>query len=187
MKKLYRRIPYLLTIVVVITIAMQSYWIYTEYQKNSANFKNEIQQALDVALDNYFIEVAKQNSVSVKTKGEVVTKSGKITVTVNNSQDIIAKIRPESIGSINVQKSADSLEMLDNIKDIYISINNDSINFKKLETLFDSELKRKEYAIPYTLNYYKKDSIFTTSHKGSVLSKHFSVKGKSTYLKAGEN
>lgn len=65
MEKLYRRIPYLLAIVIVITITMQLYWSYTEYQKNSSKFKSEIQQALDVALDNYFIEVAKQKNITI--------------------------------------------------------------------------------------------------------------------------
>jgi len=188
MEKLYRRIPYLLTIVIIITIAMQLFWGYSEYQKNSAGFKSEIQQTLDVALDNYFVELAKESSISVKAKKELVTESGKIIITGNDSQKIIDKINPESIKEINVKGLSDSLKILNEIKDIYISVvNKDSINFKKLKTLLDSELSRKEYAIPYTLNYYKNDSLFATAHKGTSFSKHFSTKGKSTYLKTGES
>ncbi|MCL9807753.1 sensor histidine kinase [Flavobacterium luminosum] len=186
MEKLYRRIPYLLTIVVIITIAMQLFWGYSEYQKNSAGFKSEIQQALDVALDNYFVAFTKESSISVKAKKGLVTESSIINVTGNNPKKIIDKIRPESINEINVNKLSDSLKMIDEIKDIYISVTKDSINFKKLKTLLDGELNRKGYAIPYTLNYYKKDSLFATANKGTSFSKHFSINGKSTYLKTGE-
>ena len=186
MEKLYRRIPYLLTIVVIITIAMQLFWGYSEYKKNSESFKSEIQQALDVALDNYFVALAKESSISVKTKKGLVNESRIINVIGDDNQKIIAKIRPESINEINVKKLSDSLKMIDEIKDIYISVNKDSINFKKLKTLLDSELNRKRYAFPYTLNYYKKDSLFATANKGVLFSKHFTVDGKSTYLKTGE-
>ncbi|MFD1615832.1 MULTISPECIES: sensor histidine kinase [Flavobacteriaceae] len=187
MEKLYRRIPYLLTAVIIITIAMQLFWGYSEYQKNSTGFKSEIQQALDVALDNYFVELAKESSISVKAKKELLTESGKIIITGNDSQKIIDKIHPESIKEINVKELSDSLKILDEIKDIYISVNKDFIDFKKLKTLLDGELNRKEYTIPYTLNYYKNDSLFATAHKGNSFSKHFSAKGKSTYLKTGES
>lgn len=66
MKKLYNRIPYLLSVVIVAIIGIQIIWSYTEYQKNTMEFKSDIQKALDVAIDNYFIDFAKDNSVSLR-------------------------------------------------------------------------------------------------------------------------
>ena len=168
MKKLYRRIPYLLSIVIVATVAVQLYWSYTEYQKNTITFKNEIQNALDVAIDNYFVDFAKENSVSLKVEMESGNNPDNFTITGGNKK-IIDKFRPDSTDSKNVNKSSDSLKMLNNIKDIYISINEDSINFKKLKSLLNAELKRRDYNIPYKLNHYKKDSLFATSRSKSFL------------------
>ncbi len=186
MKKLYRRIPYLLSIVIVVTITVQLYWSYTEYQKNSVAFKNEIQNALDVAIDNYFVDFAKENSVSLKVKKESSSNPDNFTITGGNKK-IIDKIRTDSTDSSNIDKPSDSLIMLNNIKDIYISINEDSINFKKLKILLNAELKRRDYNIPYKLNHYKKDSLFATSRSKSFSSGEFSVTGKSTYLKNRES
>ncbi|MCB7480253.1 sensor histidine kinase [Christiangramia sediminis] len=186
MKKLYRRIPYLLSIVIVVTITVQLYWSYTEYQKNTVAFKNEIQNALDVAIDNYFVDFAKENSVSLKVKKETSNNPDNFSITGGNKK-IIDKIRPDSTDSSYRDKSSDSLIMLNNIKDIYISINEDSINFKKLKILLNAELKRRDYNIPYKLNHYKKDTLFATSRSKSFSSGEFSVIGKSTYLKNRES
>lgn len=186
MKKLYRRIPYILSIVIVVTITVQLYWSYTEYQKNTVAFKNEIQNALDVTIDNYFVDFAKENSVSLKVKKEYGNNPDNFTITGGNKK-IIDKIRPDNTDSKNVDKSSDSLKMLNNIKDIYISINEDSINFKKLKILLNAELKRRDYNIPYKLNHYKKDSLFATSRSKSFSSGEFSVIGKSTYFKNRES
>ena len=186
MKKLYRRIPYLLSIVIAVTIAIQLYWSYTEYQKNTIAFKNEIQKALDVAIDNYYVDFAKDNSVSVNVSNDKGINSEKITIKGHNKQ-IIDQIRPDSSASTNLPRPSESLKMLNNIKDIYISINEDSINFKKFKNLLNAELKRREYDINYKLNYYKKDSLLASFSSESFSSGQFSVKGKSTYLKTGES
>ncbi|MCX2838252.1 HAMP domain-containing sensor histidine kinase [Salinimicrobium sp. MT39] len=186
MKKSYQRIPYLLIIVIAVTITIQLYWSYTEYQKNTVAFKNEIQNALDVAIDNYFVDFAKENSVSLKVERESGKNPDNFTITGGNKK-IIDKFRPDTTDSKNVSKSSDSLKMLNNIKDIYISINEDSINFKKLKSLLNAELKRRDYNIPYKLNHYKKDSLFATSLSKSFSSGEFSVTGKSTYLKNRES
>lgn len=187
MEKLYRRIPYLLAIVIVITITMQLYWSYTEYQKNSSKFKSEIQQALDVALDNYFIEVAKQKNITIIVPADSLEKESNLSKKKKITNIISEKSIPKNISILTDEERQDENSIYENSKTINISINKDSINFKRLKTLIDSELNRKEYAIPYTLNYYKKDSIFATAHKGTSFLKHFSAKGKSTYLKTGES
>src|SRR5690606_31132490 len=99
---------------------------------------------------------------------------------------ISMKGEPKNISIFKGDKIHDNLSSTANVKLINISINKDSINFKKLKLLLDEELDRKEYTIPYTLNYYKQDTLFATSHKGAIFSKHLSTKGKSTYLKKGE-
>lgn len=185
MDKLYKRIPFLLAIVIVVTIAVQFYWSYTEYEKNTITFKSEIQKAFDVAIDEYFINLAKNNSISVKINKDVNNGSRNIKITGQN-KEIIDKIRLSDNGSTGIRKSADSLKMLENIKDIFISINKDSIDFKKLKIFLNAELNRRGYSIPYKINHYKQDTLFATSRTKSFSSGEFRVTGKSTYLKNQE-
>ncbi|WP_405199338.1 sensor histidine kinase [Christiangramia sp. LLG6405-1] len=186
MKKLYSRIPYLLTIVIALTIVVQLYWSYAEYQKNTLAFKNEIQNALDVAIDNYFVNFTRENSVSFKVDKQSNNHPDNLTITGGNKK-IIDKIRPDSTLAIRRNKPIDSLKMLNNIKDIYISINEDSINFKKLKSLFTAELNRRDYDVPYKINHYKNDTLFATSSSKSYQSGEFKAVGKSTYLKNRES
>ncbi|WP_083643181.1 sensor histidine kinase [Christiangramia flava] len=186
MKKLYNRIPYLLSVVIVAIIGIQIIWSYTEYQKNTMEFKSDIQKALDVAIDNYFIDFAKDNSVSLRVNNAGDFNSEKITIKGQNRQ-IIDKINGDSLSSASIPKASDSLKMLNNIRDIYISINEDSINFTKLKGLLNSELDRKNYDISYKLNHLKNDSIYASSRTENFTSGDFTVQGKSTYLKSRES
>ncbi|MCX7547552.1 HAMP domain-containing sensor histidine kinase [Xanthomarina sp. F1114] len=186
MQKLYRRIPYLLTIAILATIAVQLYSGYIDFQKNSSNFKREMQQSLDVALDNYFIKVSEQKNITLIVPTDSLERPSNLSIEKKVMGAISMKGEPKNISVFKDDKIHESLSSTANVKMINISINKDSINFKKLKVFLDNELDRKEYTIPYTLNYYKQDTLFATSHRGAIFSKHLSTKGKSTYLKKGE-
>ncbi|MBK5192152.1 MAG: HAMP domain-containing histidine kinase [Flavobacteriaceae bacterium] len=181
MKKSYRLIPYLITIVILATLAAQLYWSFVEYQKNSSNFKREIQQTLDVAIDNYFIEVSKQKNITLIIPADSIEKVPNLSI----EEKILGTISSNNISVFKGDKPGNvtSSKVVTTIK---ISINKDSINLRKLKSLLNNELDRKEYDFSYTLKYYKKDTVFATHHRGSAFSNHFTATGKSTYLKDGE-
>src|SRR5690554_7794054 len=96
MKKLYRRIPYLLTIVILATIAVQLYSGYIDFQKNSSNFKREMQQSLDVALDNYFIKVSEQKNITLIVSKDSLEKLSNLSMEKKVMEAISMKGAPNN-------------------------------------------------------------------------------------------
>ena len=63
--KKYNWILYLITTTIVVTIAVQLYWNYRNYQENKRRVKNEIQASLDTAIDEYYSGISKNNFFGV--------------------------------------------------------------------------------------------------------------------------
>ena len=81
------------------------------------------------------------------------------------------------------KKAADSLKLLTNLKPIFISFLDDSIEYKKIDSLIDIQLKQKEIDIQTSFHHIKNDTIFHQT-KDSLLEKSvFSVNSKSTFVK----
>ncbi|MCI2228910.1 HAMP domain-containing histidine kinase [Polaribacter sp. MSW13] len=151
-----------------------------------------------------------------KTDTSIIEKNFKITnisITSDEKQgkkekdsilkEITKNINPKNIKSVNVfknktsnglelkyfkgKKLADSLKLIDNLKPLFISITSTYINYKKLDSLIENQLKQKEISIDYTFQHFKSDSIFYAS-KDSLFSNKLikSVSSKSTYLKKDE-
>lgn len=62
--KLYQRILYFIIVTIGLTLTVQLYWNYKNYQKNLQNFQNEVQISLDNALDLYYAELTKKNHMT---------------------------------------------------------------------------------------------------------------------------
>ena len=66
MKKLqFKRIGILIGIVLLITIGVQAWRIYTQFQIIRDQVNNDIQLSLDNAVENYFAELAKTDIVTL--------------------------------------------------------------------------------------------------------------------------
>ena len=77
------------------------------------------------------------------------------------------------------------MELITGLQSIYFSIKNDSLDFRKLHSLFTEELKRKNIRITYQLNHYKNNIIISSNgiYPDSNIIKTIA---KSTYLQKGE-
>ena len=76
-KQNYKWVVYLIGITVIMTIAVQVYWNFREYQINKHHLINNVQHSLDNAVEDYYANL---------------TRSGFITYSTKNSDDSVKKI-----------------------------------------------------------------------------------------------
>ncbi len=88
---------------------------------------------------------------------------------------------------IKGKKAADSLKLIKGITSIFISIHNDTLDFKKLTPIINDELKRKQLDIDYLLEHYKNDSLFNAYNIEFDSPDFLKTKSKSTFLKQNES
>lgn len=160
---------------VLITISVQVYWNYKNYEQNKQRVENEIQASLDDAIKSYFVALTKPKFYNFRTglklndstikNDPLKFKSGSIFLNNRDSlkPDSIFKLSqfiatgkniPQSISDISMiteETSSDSLKLLNNLKTIYISIQNEEIDFHKLDSLLKENLASKSLAIHYQL------------------------------------
>ena len=212
-EKKYKWLLYLIVTTILLTIAVQCYWNYKNYQQNKLNFINQVQISIDNALDTYYADLAEANEMTILENLEINEKGNPI-----NSDSIIEKIRfnynigseeeikgftqfheNESGYTINKgekhltqikifrgKKASDSLKYIEGIKSIFISIHNDTLEFKKLNPILKNELKRKQLNIPYALNHYRNDSVLNAFNNTIDTDRFLKTNSKSTFLKQGE-
>ena len=57
----YKLVLYFISLVIAVTLAMQVYWNYTNYQAGKQQLINDVQASLDNAVDAYYIDLAEEN------------------------------------------------------------------------------------------------------------------------------
>jgi signal transduction histidine kinase len=60
----YQQILYFISTVIILTLCVQGYWTYKNYESEKKQFISEIQNSLDNAVDAYYTELAQQNTFS---------------------------------------------------------------------------------------------------------------------------
>lgn len=98
-----------------------------------------------------------------------------------------AKSHIKQIKVIKGKKAADSLKLVKGITSIFISIQNDTLDFKKLNPIIKDEFKRKQLDINFALKHYKNDSVFNAFNTESESLDYLKTKSKSTFLKQNES
>ncbi len=66
--KKYNLILYIITATVAVTLAVQFYWNFINYQENKRQVNNELQISLDNAVESYYSELSKKNFFSISTQ-----------------------------------------------------------------------------------------------------------------------
>ena len=66
--KKYNLILYIITATVVVTLMVQFYWNFRNYQENKRQVNNELQISLDNAVESYYSELSKKNFFSLTTQ-----------------------------------------------------------------------------------------------------------------------
>lgn len=210
--KRYQWIIYAIAVVIFITITVQFYWNYKEYQVNKSHLISEVQSSLDNAVETYYVNLTKSgiitytsvDSLSSKKKIDTIivkTRSRhgfrkKIDSTLQNivklekDKPIFIKTPRKSsypfyTKNKMIPKSIDSL-----ISKVFISISKDSLNLNLLDTYLTEELQRKNININYALKfsdnghfYSEKDSLKISSlYLENFPNKHIKTVSKSSFL-----
>lgn len=77
-KRNYHAILYFIASVIAITLAIQVYWNYKNYQAGKQQLKNEMQISLDAALDNYYVDLADDNTIGFALKNNSTENKAKL-------------------------------------------------------------------------------------------------------------
>ena len=231
---------YSITATIVLTIAVQLYWNYNNYVDNKQRVKNEIQNSLDTAIDEYYTNLSKSNFFAIidydsinskssflkdfwnedinSSKSKVSISSIKISSDYNGDTYVskipkkLAEIYGSSIfitDTINfeyndkkvtpktstkyqqeVQRlkiNSDSLKFLKGIQSVAIALNNDDINFTKLDSIFTNQLSKKGIKTPHYLILIDKDIKVGGSNKAKDIELSLFSNSKSTFLRPDQN
>ncbi len=209
----YRWMLYLITTVIIGTIAIQVYWNYKNYLANKQQFINEVQTSLDNAVNTYYANLAERNTIGIimdegsqenifSENGAFDSIMGQLDFTAKGikGMDSLLINRPEGV-SVFTGNAADSLLVTinndhrvngvsrdvklkrivtskqDSIKQqnynvltskVIISMTQDSLDLKNIDSLLKIELSRKQLNLKYGLSY--KDSLKQKPHVAIIKS-----------------
>jgi len=213
----YKGILYVIVATMLLTVVVQCYWNYKNYLQNKQRYINDVQIALDNALDNYYADLAKSHPItfvdsildSIDFPGpssqfdpNFLLREWKKTDVPNSEKGILrlthrldsTKDLPISnqfqtgptLKIIRGTQVSDSLNMLRGITSIFISIQNDTLDFKALNPLIAEELHRKDLDIEYGLKHYKNDSLYSSFNENNIQPHFLYTASKTKFLKQDE-
>ena len=200
---------YFITATIVLTIAVQLYWNYNNYVDNKQRVKNEIQSSLDTAIDEYYTDLSKSNFFAIVDYDSINSKSSflkdfwnedinsskskvsisSIKISSDYSGDLeaskIPKILQQEIQKIKI--SSDTTKFLKGIQSVAIALDNDDINFTKLDSIFTNQLSKKGIKTPHYLILIDKDIKVGGSNKAKDIELSLFSNSKSTFLRPDQN
>jgi len=219
-------ILYFIIATIAITVAVQVYWNYKNYQVNKQQFINQVQISLDNAVEAYYAAIAKKDQmmcVSMDTNDfhnrpfiksfqninidsildSYDNNNHSDTIIIDASIDGLDKYPQETIDSLlnstessirakiakislDAQKYRDSIRLFKEVTSLYVSITEDSLNFKKLQSFLDVEFDRKQIVLPYQLKKYDNNLLADELNVDSLPQKFLKTYAKSAYLPPNE-
>ena len=219
----YKSLIYFIAGVIAITLAIQVYWNYKNYQSAKQQLVNEAQISLDNAVDDYYSILAKKNTVGFILKNDTeADESSAVLDTLFSKIDISNKgfkgldsLKRNSIKSItihkgvnrdsftnaanenNISKMQSFTSRIGEEKDkedsllhkwtsltsrIVISINEDTLQIDKMDSLIKNQLARKNIEVDYGFIYTQKDSVIQQINPHINKIALLSTTAKSTWL-----
>jgi two-component system phosphate regulon sensor histidine kinase PhoR len=138
---------YIISVVIVSTIAIQAYWNYKNYLSNKQQLISDVQMSLDKAVDDYYANLAQQTTLAFTfdstAQKDVFKENGfldQISKTIDDSKsqlEGLQKINVDSIEGITILRGFDADSLMnkkkDNRKGIKsINDSNNRLNFEML-------------------------------------------------------
>jgi len=126
-----------------------------------------------------------------KKLAEIYGSSIFITDTINfeyNDKKVTPKTSTKYQQEVQrVKINSDSLKFLKGIQSVAIALNNDEINFTKLDSIFTNQLSKKGIKTPHYLVLLEKDIKVGGSNKAKDIELSLFSNSKSTFLRPGQN
>ncbi|WP_431110485.1 sensor histidine kinase [Winogradskyella poriferorum] len=132
--KRYKWILYTIVTVIMVTIGIQVFWNYKNYQSNKQQLINDVQVSLDKAVDDYYTALAERTTIGIFFEGdqqESPLKEG------GHFQKILQQIDEDSFGF----KSLDSIDA-NSIEGITVMR---GFSADSMSDVFDKKLKPLEF------------------------------------------
>lgn len=174
----YRWILYLIAIVILATLAIQSYWTYKNYLSGKQQLMNDVQESLNTAVDNYYSLLARQTTYTYITSSDTgnfnFSFENKLTngthLEVHSFSDSLLKnadVNRKFFAASNLYNTG--IRLRDSVKikvdtlqiirkpiealttKVMVSMSQDSLSLHKIDSLFTEELSRKNIKINYDL------------------------------------
>jgi signal transduction histidine kinase len=133
-----------------------------------------------------FIRDFNYNIDSLKTKKiDTVKKITQFTDDING-YNVNKNGTKTAIKYFRGKKAADSLKFLTNLKPIFISFLDQSVEYDKIDSLIENQLKKKGIHLKTSFHHIKKDTLFYQTKDSVLDTKNFFVSSKSTFVKDNE-
>lgn len=84
------------------------------------------------------------------------------------------------------KKAADSLKLSTNLEPIFISFLDQSVEYKKIDSLIENQLKKKGIRLKTSFHHHKNDTLFHQTKDSVLNSETFLVSSKSTFVRENE-
>lgn len=173
----YKGLLYFIVAVIAATLAIQVYWNYKNYQASKQQLVNDVQTSLDNAVDRYYTDLAAETSleligndmhfVSQARKGlhevsfdtlisQIDTIEKGITIMKSQFRDSLGFDIQFSDSVAKRPRIFSFSDSLDNpietlSSKIIVSFSEDGLSLKRIDSLFQEELKRKQISMEYGL------------------------------------
>ena len=235
--KRYQWILYTIVIVITVTIGIQVFWNYKNYQANKQQLINDVQVSLDKAVDDYYADLAERTTLGISFIGNsqpnTLNEDSKLSKFLKqidettNTFNALDSLNVDDLEGITVLrgKKADSIMLdysekhnpmipdsfkikIDQFKvndsidfknismltsKIFISITNDTLDVKVVDSILKNELSRKKIDIKSKLTFHdsQKSSLHSKNNNSSVNDTirdevyTLSTTSKSTFLPKG--
>lgn len=107
----------LIIVVIISTIALQIYWNYKNYKTNKQQLINDVQVSLDNAVDSYYANLAKHNTmafaIELNDENHLTDKASAIDSIIREIDSIAHDFTTNDSLRINILKNTSSLEKYD--------------------------------------------------------------------------
>ena len=171
----------------------------TKRSKDSTRFKitsmsidlddKDFKKADSIFIDSVFNDVEKglkrnlhdsiQKKYSHTKKITQFSKDGKKGIHLEKSGNI------SEVKVFKGKKATDSLKLIKGIQTVFIALQNDTVNYKEVDSIFAKELKNKGITSHYYFKHFKNDSLLF-DNSNNALNSFLKTEAKSTYFKPNE-
>jgi two-component system phosphate regulon sensor histidine kinase PhoR len=103
-----------------------------------------------------------------------------------NGFNVLKSGKKTSIKYFKGKKSADSLKLIKNLKPMFISFFDSSVDYKKIDSLIENQLAQKGIDLQTSFHHLKNDTLFHQTKDTVLNSDTFFLSSKSTFVKDSE-
>lgn len=199
----YKKILYFIGLVVIITLAIQVYWNYRNYQAGKQQLVNEVQISLDNALEEYYATTArKKTQVFIQDLADSLQPATFMNSRTGDNQGRTRETRTariktdkqvkpvelgspgiENIESITIIKGEEAPGLVESkVGRIILSLRRDTLQLKRLDSLLQQEFRRKGIEVAYGLHYTDPTGIDQKLNQPVLETASFSTTSRSTWL-----